>query len=102
MIAVGLLAFQFFGGGIISGADARKLDSAIRTSGEQMLAKGDVAKLDLVTNKNLIRVYIKSDSLNKPYYQEKKSKGAWPNVAAKADAPQFEFQVIKIDEYEKG
>ena len=99
LIAVGLLAFQFFGGGL-SGADARKLDSD-QDFWEQMLAKGDVAKLDLVTNKNLIRVYIKSDSLNKPYYQEKKSKGAWPNVAAKADAPQLEFQVIKIHEYEK-
>jgi len=99
LIAVGLLAFQFFGGGL-SGADAHKLDSEQEFK-NKMLEQGDVAKLDLITNKNLVRVYIKPDSLNKPYYRDKLSKGTWPNVAAKSDAPQFEFQVTKMDEFEK-
>ena len=96
IIAVGLLGFQLYGGW--STPDAHKIDSEqeFRT---QMLEKGDVAKLVLVTNKNLVRVYIKKDSLEKSYYKDKLSKG-WPGVT-KADGPQFEFPVTKIDEFEK-
>ncbi len=96
IIAVGLLAFQFWGG--LSGGDSHKLDSD-QEFWEQMLQKGDVSKIDLIPNKNLVRVYIKKDSLDKPYYKDKLSKG-WPGVS-KADGPQFEFLVVKIDEYEK-
>ena len=63
-----------------------------------MLKTGDVAKLVIVTNKNLVRVYIKKDSLHKPYYKEKLSKG-WPTV--KPEGPHFEFRVTKADEFEK-
>jgi cell division protease FtsH len=96
IIAVGLLGFQLFGGWATP--DAHKIDSEqeFRT---QMLEKGDVAKLVLVTNKNVVRVYIKKDSLEKPYYKDKLSKG-WPGVT-KTDGPQFEFPVTKIDEFEK-
>src|SRR4028119_2364747 len=38
---------------------------------QQMLAKGDVEKLDLIKNKELVRVYIKSESLGKPFYTQK-------------------------------
>src|SRR4029078_11870439 len=62
-----------------------------------MLEKGDVARLVLVTNKNLVRVFIKKDSLEKPYYRDLLGK----NTQKKADGPQFEFKVTKIDEYEK-
>ncbi|MBS1947428.1 MAG: ATP-dependent zinc metalloprotease FtsH [Bacteroidetes bacterium] len=96
IIAVTLLGFQFWGGW--SGSDIHKLDSD-QDFWEQMLSKGDVQKLDLITNKNVVRVYIKKDSLDKPYYKDKLNK-SWPGMT-KADGPQFEFQVIKIDEYEK-
>ena len=39
-------------------------------SGTDMLEKGDVDHLVLVTNKNLVRVYIKKDSLDKPHYKD--------------------------------
>lgn len=95
IIAVGLLGFQLFGW---SAPDAHKIDSE-QEFRKNMLEKGDVAKLVLVTNKNLVRVYIKKDSLEKPYYKDKLSKG-WPGVT-KAEGPQFEFPVTKIDEFEK-
>ena len=63
-----------------------------------MLEKGDVAKLVLVTNKNLVRVYIKKDSLDKAYLQGSLGKNY---QVVKTDGPQFEFQVTKIDEFEK-
>jgi cell division protease FtsH len=96
IIAVGLLGFQLFGW---SAPDAHKIDSE-QEFRKNMLEKGDVAKLVLVTNKNLVRVYIKKDSLDKPYYKDKLSKG-WPGVTKTAEGPQFEFPVTKIDEFEK-
>ncbi len=49
-------------------------------------------------NKNLVRVYIKTGQLNKPYYKDKLSKG-WP--AIKPAGPHFEFRVTKADDFEK-
>ena len=62
-----LVGFQLFGDFV---PDARRIDSW-KEFREDMLAKGDVAKLAIVTNKNIVRVYIKKDSLSKPYYKEK-------------------------------
>ncbi|HTQ63949.1 MAG TPA: ATP-dependent zinc metalloprotease FtsH [Puia sp.] len=92
IIAAILLGFQFWG----FSPDAHHLDSELEFR-ENMLEKGDVAKLVLVTNKNIVRVYIKKDSLDKPYYKEKLGK----NLPIKPEGPQFEFQVAKIDEFEK-
>jgi AFG3 family protein len=65
IIALILFGYNFFGAAF--SADARKLDSEMEFR-NNMLDKGDVARLVLVTNKNLVRVYIKKDSLDKPYY----------------------------------
>jgi len=94
IIAAILLGFNFFGAFT---PDAHHLDSELEFR-NNMLEKGDVAKLVLVTNKNLVRVYIKKDSLEKPYYKDKLGKN-YPLV--KTDGPHFEFQVAKIDEFEK-
>jgi AFG3 family protein len=89
-----LVGFQFFGSFT---PDAKPLDSEqeFRT---KMLQTGDVAKLVIVTNKNLVRVYVKKESLNKPFFRDKLAKG-WPNV--KPEGPHFEFRVTKADEFEK-
>jgi cell division protease FtsH len=89
-----LVGFQFFGS---FAPDAKPLESE-QEFRNKMLEKGDVEKLVLVTNKNLVRVYIKKDSLQKPYYKDKLSKG-WP--AVKPEGPHFEFRVTKADEFEK-
>jgi AFG3 family protein len=90
-----LVGFQFFGSFT---PDAKPIESE-QEFRNKMLETGDVAKLVIVTNKNLVRVYIKRDSLNKPYYREKLSKG-WPAVN-KENGPHFEFRVTKADEFEK-
>jgi len=94
IIAAILLGFNFFGAFT---PDAHHLDSELEFR-KNMLEKGDVAKLVLVTNKNLVRVYIKKDSLDKLYYKDKLGKN-FPLV--KPEGPHFEFQVAKIDEFEK-
>jgi cell division protease FtsH len=59
---------------------------------QKMLAKGDVEKLDLVSVKGIVRVYIKKDSAHKPYYQEKFKRINVEN----AKGPLFEFRVEEL------
>ena len=89
-----LVGFQLFGS---FSPDAKQIDSELEFR-TQMLEQGDVEKLVIVTNKNLVRVYIKNDALKKPYYRDKLGK-SWPGV--KEGGPHFEFKVTKADEFEK-
>ncbi|WP_052324168.1 ATP-dependent zinc metalloprotease FtsH [Flavihumibacter sp. ZG627] len=58
----------------------------------EMLSKGDVEKIVLISNKNLVRVFIKKDSLKKDYYTSRLPK----NYNAATDkGPQFEFTIAK-------
>ncbi|WP_126969742.1 ATP-dependent zinc metalloprotease FtsH [Gynurincola endophyticus] len=62
-----------------------------------MLEKGHVEKLVTVTNKNLVRVYIKKDAL-----QSYSDKIDLKSVEASGGrAPQFEFKVFKSEEFDK-
>ncbi|ULQ55123.1 ATP-dependent zinc metalloprotease FtsH [Flavihumibacter rivuli] len=87
ILAAILLGFNLFSG---LAPDARRISFA--EFNEQMLAKGDVEKIVLISNKNLVRVFIKPDSLKKEYYQNKLSKGF---NAATDKGPQFEFTIAK-------
>lgn len=68
----------------------------------EMLQNGDVAKIDQVKNKELVRVYIKKDSLSKPYYSK-----FFPNTdintvkSLSETQPLFNFEVISWDAFEK-
>ena len=95
VIAAILLGYSFLGNGFTP--DAHHLDSEMQFR-NTMLEKGDVDHLVLVTNKNLVRVYIKKDSLDNPNIKEVLGKNY---SIVKNDGPQFEFQVTKIDEFEK-
>ena len=90
-----LVGFQFFGS-FAPSAQTLESEQEFR---ENMLQTHDVEKLVIVTNKNIVRVYIKKDAINKPYYKQKLDKG-WAN-AAKSEGPHFEFRVTKADEFEK-
>jgi AFG3 family protein len=94
VIAVILLGYNFLGAGFTPDA---KQGSEMQFR-NNMLEKGDVEKLILVTNKNLVRVFIKKDSLEKPYYKDLLGKNL---SIVKTDGPQFEFPVVKVDEYQK-
>ncbi len=62
----------------------------------EMLAKGDVQNMDWIDNstKKIVRVYIKPDSLYRPFYQEKFKKAILnPKEQAKKGNPLFEFTV---------
>ena len=65
-----------------------------------MLAKGDVEKLDLIKNKDRVRVYINPDSLSKEFYVKK-----FKTILAKdkvKGVPLFEFQVTDWKSFKDG
>jgi AFG3 family protein len=67
---------------------------------QNMLAQGDVDRLDLVTNKFRVRVYIKPEALSKDFYvaklQNKVNRDKVKNV------PLFEFQVTDWKSFKDG
>jgi AFG3 family protein len=91
LIAVILIGYQFMH---FNGADSTS--TSLQEFQKDMLARGDVEKLELVKNKELVRVYIKDDSLRKPFYQGKFKR----NVSSSTETgPQFEFQVTDWESY---
>ena len=64
---------------------------------EKMIAAGDVEKMDFVQSKQVIRVYIKSDSLVKALYQKKSPKPINPKTAG----PHFQFRVTNWQGFEQ-
>ncbi len=63
-----------------------------------MLKPGDVAKIDKVRNKELVRIYIKASNLNKDYYRQKFTKQLGNDAASK---PLFEFKVSDWESFNR-
>ncbi len=55
---------------------------------QEMLLQGDVKKLDIIRNKQTVRIYIYADSLNKRFY-----KAQLKSTPSDTTAPIFEFEV---------
>ncbi len=92
IVAVVLVGYQLFKG--VNTPATVTNDLVFR---QKMLSNNDVEKLELVRNKDLVRVYIKKDSLNKSMYRE--LLGDKFAMAAKQDAPQFQFDVPDAKTY---
>ena len=90
IIAVLLLSAQFM----------RFSPDLTRTSEQEfinsMLLKGDVERMDIVKNKDRIRVYIKPDSLSKDFYVTKFKKDLSKEKAKIKGVPLFEFEVTDV------
>src|ERR1700733_6237689 len=95
IIAAVLIGFNLFGTFTPDAHNIEELDFR-----KNMLANGDVEKIDLISNKQLVRVYIKKDSLSKPFYSKYNNKSSWPGGINK-DGPQFEFRVTDVKDYQK-
>src|SRR6516164_6805220 len=57
---------------------------------EKMLKTGDVDRIDIISNKDLVRVYIKKGSLTKDFYHDKFRQNLPKDVST---TPLFEFSV---------
>jgi len=65
---------------------------------DEMLSKNDVQKLELVKNKDIVRVYIYKDSLNKQVYHAL-LKDKLEN-AKRSEGPQFQFEIADAKTYQ--
>ena len=63
---------------------------------QNMLSQGDVQQIYLIRNKDVVRVFIKKDSLSKPYYVNKFDHRM---DASKAGNPLFEFKVTDWESF---
>ncbi len=63
---------------------------------QNMLAQGDVQQIYLIRNKDVVRVYIKKDSLQKAFYVSKFNHQVDPD---KASNPLFEFKVTDWESF---
>ncbi len=84
IIILGILATQFFN----TSGTALKTDK--KSFLEQMYKPGDVEHILELRNKLLIRVYIKKDSLEKPFYKQAYEKA---HLKINEAGPHFEFKI---------
>ncbi len=94
LIIIFLLGYQIMNLGTADSMQVTELEFR-----QNMLQQGDVAKLDLVKNKELVRVYIQKDSLTKPYYKEKFNR---PIPATATSSPLFEFTITDWQSFHTG
>ena len=97
-IAAILVAFNLFGS---YPPDVKEISKQDFTN--TMLIGGDVEKVDIITNKDLVKVTIKKDSLSKLFYKTllAKTNNSWTTAKGNDKGPQFQFSVTKADEFEK-
>jgi len=85
LIAISLLSAKFF-------QTAPDITTTSELEFKQvMLTGGDVEKIDLVQNKELVRVYIKPDSIDKDFYVQKLKRKM--DKAKIKNVPLFEFNI---------
>jgi AFG3 family protein len=66
---------------------------------QQMLSRNHVERIEPVRNKDLVRVFIRKDSLALPYYKGL-LKERWQFVAS-SKGPHFQFRVSKVEDYQE-
>jgi cell division protease FtsH len=94
LVAVFLIGYQVFNGVKPDATNITDLKFK-----QEMLAKNHVEKIEPVKNKDVVRVYIKKDSLNEPIYKELLG-DKWTYVY-NSKGPHFSFRVSKVDDYQE-
>ncbi len=89
-IAVILIGFNLFNGKFTPTAT-----DITQQQFQEMLLNGDVESIDIISNKELVRVYVNKDSLKKEVYQKQLAKKTSP--AGDQTGPQFQFDIGNKD-----
>lgn len=91
LIGLAIVAYSFFAK---STPDVVTITQPTFT--QDLLAQGDVTKLELVDNaESFVRVYVNKDSLSKPFYK-KTFKNKAVNPENYGNAPLFQFRVVDL------
>jgi AFG3 family protein len=93
IILVSLVGYPLIGGGLKP--EAAKL-SELEVK-QNMILTGDVERLDLIKNKDIVRIYIKPDSILKTYYTNKFKQKFVP--AKIKGVPIFEYEIADAKTY---
>ena len=97
IVAIFLIGYQ-----VMRGVTPEAIDIKSDLSFKQnMLAVNDVERIEPVMNRNVVRVYIKKDSLNKPYYKQLLGEDRWKIVYETKDGPHFQFPYSKVEDYQE-
>jgi AFG3 family protein len=97
LIAAVIIGFQFY---------RQQQPDAVSISREDfvdsMLSKGDVERYWVIPNKDLVRVYIRQSSQNKPYFQNlERTNNYSPSLSNGVDkGPQFFFRVVDAKNFD--
>lgn len=94
LVAVFLIGYQILRGVTPDAANITDLKFK-----QEMLAKNHVEKIEPVKNKDVVRVYIKKDSLNQAVYKELLG-DKWTYVY-NSKGPHFSFRVSKVEDYQE-
>ncbi len=94
LIFIGLISFNLFGSFSPDSKEITELE--FRTN---MLMKNDVQLIQTIATKNVVKVVIIKDSFQKQIYRELFGK-QWA-ILAKSNTAQFEFNVSRVEDYEK-
>ena len=95
IVAIFLIGYQVMRGVTPDASDITELKFR-----QDMLSKNDVEKVEPVMNKNIVRVFIKKDSLNKQYYKDLLGE-RWVYASNSKDAPHFQFAYSKVEDYQQ-
>ena len=95
IVAIFLIGYQ-----VLKGVTPDARDITELTFRQEMLANNDVEKVEPVMNKNIVRVFIKKESLNKPYYKDLLG-DKWTYVYNSKEAPHFQFTYSKVEDYQE-
>jgi len=95
IVAIFLIGYQVLRGVTPDARDITELKFR-----QEMLANNDVEKVEPVMNKNIVRVFIRKDALNKSYYKELLG-AKWTYVYNSKDAPHFQFTYSKVEDYQE-
>ncbi len=96
LILAALIGSTMYNGGLKPEA-ARLTETEVI---QKMLLPGDVEQLDIVKIKDVVRVYIKGDSINKPYYKQRFPKSKYNPDKIKGVAI-FEYEIGDAKTYKE-
>jgi cell division protease FtsH len=96
IVAIFLIGYQVMRGVTPDAIDI-KSDLSFK---QNMLSANDVERIEPVMNRNVVRVYIKKDSLNKAYYKNLLG-DRWSYVYNAKEGPHFQFPYSKVEDYQQ-
>lgn len=95
IVAIFLIGYQ-----VMRGVQPDARDITELKFRQDMLNRNDVEKVEPVMNKNIVRVFIKKDSLNKAYYKDLLGE-RWVYAYNSKETPHFQFTYSKVDDYQE-